>query len=162
MTNCVVFCDSCLALMGGPDQFQPASDSRNIDILGSARSHETGALEKLFGSRFQQKSLDCLGPPAVSMESVRAPNLSVSIPNDSSQGESFLDFFWAGTDRAGNLGQPGFDGVEIMKDVGWPVGRSRTSSPRVLSQKLHFRRFVSNDLLTFLFWDCRHFFIPSY
>jgi hypothetical protein len=108
-----------------PDQFEPVSDSRNIGILGSARSHETEELKKLFESRFRQKFLYFLASPAASVGSVRALNVSVYIPKDSSQPEFFLNFFCANADRPENLGQPEFCGLEIMggcRLAGWEVG----------------------------------------
>jgi hypothetical protein len=123
--NCVDFCDSLLSLTDTPDQCEPVSDSRNIGILASARSYETEGLEKLFESRFRQKFLYFLASPAGSVESVRALNVSVCIPKDSSQAEFFLNFFCANADRPENLGQPEFCGVEIMRGcrlAGWEVG----------------------------------------
>jgi hypothetical protein len=118
----VAFCDSLRSLIDTPDQFEPGSDSRNIEILASARFHETGRSEKLFESRFRQRFLDFLAFPAVSGGPVRASNASVCISKCSSQTEFFLDFFSANADSAENLGQPGFCGVEIMggcRFAGW-------------------------------------------
>jgi hypothetical protein len=58
------------------------------------------------------------------MRPVRALNVSVCIPKDSSQAE-FFNFLCAHADRPENVGHPEFYGVEIMggcRFAGWKVG----------------------------------------